>query len=239
MLLDEIGDLPAHVQVKLLRFLDRYESRRVGEHRVRTVDVRILAATHKNLQQMVEDGGFREDLFYRLKVFQVDVPALRQRREDIPSLAQQFLQEDWKSSLPIQISPDLMLWMDRYNWPGNVRELRNLCRYLSARCWGKPEVGVQDLPQDLQRACHDLLGGTETSMFEREKHELERTQILRALQQSSGNISEASRLLGLGRNYVARKIRDYRIEREMFKSGGTGAIEVRSGRSSSRGSYPS
>jgi DNA-binding NtrC family response regulator/tetratricopeptide (TPR) repeat protein len=217
VLLDEIGDLPAPVQVKLLRFLDSYELRRVGEHKVRRVDVRILAATHKHLAQLVQDGLFRQDLYFRLKVFRIDVPALRQRREDIPALVEHFLTEESQSSLPLGVAADLMRWFEAYHWPGNVRELRNLCRYLSARCWGKSEIAVQDLPPDLEAACREFLAGANLSIFEREKADLERTQILRALHQANGSISEASRLLRMGRNQVARKIRDYGLTREALR----------------------
>ena len=217
VLLDEIGDIPAPVQVKLLRFLDSYELRRLGEHRVRRVDVRILAATHKDISQLVLDGQFRQDLYFRLKVFRIDIPPLRQRCEDIPALVQRFLTEESQSTLPLGITADLMRWFEAYRWPGNVRELRNLCRYLSARCWGKPEVAVQDLPPDLETVCREFLAGTGLSAFEREKAELERAQILRALHQTEGNITEASRLLRMGRNHVARKMREYGLERETLR----------------------
>jgi DNA-binding NtrC family response regulator len=217
VLLDEVGDLPAQVQVKLLRFLDRYEFRRVGEHKVRTVNVRILAATHKDLSALVDQGVFRQDLFFRLNVFRIAVPPLRERREDIPALARQFLSEEWPSSMPLQVSPDLLRWFESHNWPGNVRELRNLCRYLSVRCWGKPEIGVRDLPAELQALALEFLSGTRLSPFEREKLDLERNQILRALQQTNGNITEASQLLGASRNLIARKIREHGIVRETFR----------------------
>jgi DNA-binding NtrC family response regulator len=182
------------------------------------VDVRIVAATHKDLAQLVLDGHFRQDLFFRLKVFRIDVPPLRQRREDIPAMARHFLTEESQSTLPLGIAPDLMRWFETYRWPGNVRELRNLCRYLSARCWGKPEIGVQDLPPDLETLCREFLAGTDLSTFEREKTDLERAQILRALHQTNGNVSEASRLLHMGRNHITRKIREYGLVRESFRS---------------------
>jgi DNA-binding NtrC family response regulator len=219
VLLDEIGDLPAEVQAKLLRFLDHYEFHRVGEHRMRSVDVRILAATHKDLWKLAQEGVFREDLLFRLNVFCIEVPPLRQRREDIPALVEQFLSEESRSTLPIKVSPDLRRWLESYDWPGNVRELRNLCRYLAVRGWGKPEIGPRDLPPKLQATCLEFLSGASLSPFEREKLELERAQILRALQQSGGEITAASHILGLSRNFVARKIREHGIDRETFQRG--------------------
>lgn len=216
VLLDEIGDLPIHVQVRLLRFLDHYEFRRVGEGHAKAVDVRILAATHKDLWKLVRSGVFREDLLFRLNVFRIQVPALRDRPEDIPGLVTEFLAEGSHSSREWSVAPDLMRWLQAHDWPGNVRELRNLCRYLSVRCWGMPEIGVRDLPADVQASCVEFLGGAHVSKFEREKRDFERKQIERALQETSGSISEASRLLGLGRNNLARKMRDHGIERDTF-----------------------
>jgi DNA-binding NtrC family response regulator len=214
VLLDEIGDLPAHIQVKLLRFLDDYEFRRVGEQKMRTVDVRILAATHKDLWKLVRDGIFRQDLLLRLHAFRIQVPALRERPEDVPALVEQFLAEGSKSSPPLRVAPDLMCWLQAHDWPGNVRELRNLCRYLSVRCWGKPEIGVHDLPPEMHVDCIEFLSGTRLPTFTREKRDFERAQIERALRQTDGNITEASRLLGMGRNLLARRIREHRIDRE-------------------------
>lgn len=213
VLLDEIGDLPAHVQVTLLRFLDDYEARRVGDRTPRRLDVRVIAATHKNLWQLAEAGAFRKDLLYRLNVFKVDVPALRQRPEDIPDLALRFLAQESEDCPAMRVSTDLMRWMQSYEWPGNVRELRNLCSYLRVRCWGKPEIHVRDLPADYQEMCTGFLSQTHMSPYAREKVALERAQIQRALEQTGGNISRASRLLGMGRNSLARKVRDYGIER--------------------------
>jgi DNA-binding NtrC family response regulator len=210
--LDEVADLPPHTQVKLLRFLDCGELRRLGDTKVRKLDTRIIAATNKNLHDLVGRGRFREDLFYRLNVFQVDVPPLRLRREDIWPLAQEFLVRESHSRLPIHVSDELKKWMLEYDWPGNVRELLNLCRYLSTHAWGKPEIAMADLPPNLRSTSTTRTDGGTT--FEREKAEFERAQILKALQETGGNISAAARLLGAGRNRLARRIRDLSIAKE-------------------------
>jgi two-component system response regulator GlrR len=218
VLLDEIGDLPAEVQVKLLRFLDHYDFHRIGEHQTRKVDVRILGATHKDLAKLVANGSFRQDLFFRLNVFSVEVPALRDRREDIPFLVESFLQPERASDTALRVAPDLLRWLEAYEWPGNVRELRNLCRYLAVRCWGRSSIEPRDLPSKLQESCLEFLTGSSLSPFEREKVELERVQIQRALQQSGGSIIAAARLLGMGRNILARRIREHRIELDFYRS---------------------
>jgi DNA-binding NtrC family response regulator len=217
VLLDEIGDLPLQTQVKLLRFLDSYELRRLGERVQRHVDVRILAATNRDLRQLVADGRFREDLFYRLNVFRVDVPPLRQRREEIPALVRRFLVEESQSTLPVRVAPDLLRWMQGYGWPGNVRELRNLCRYLSARAWGKPEIGIADLPPELQAASRAFLAGARLDPLEQERLEFEHARLLKALQRTSGNISHAAELLGMGRNHLTRKMREHGINRDQVR----------------------
>jgi len=217
VLLDEIGDLPADVQVKLLRFLDHYEFHRIGEHRLRKVDVRILAATHKDLAKLVQEGRFRADLYYRLNVFAVDLPALRHRREDIRALAERFLEPDSPAAPKSRINPNLLRWMEAHDWPGNVRELRNLCRYLVVRCWGKEQIDPSDLPTQFQASCSEFLSGEAVSPFERERLELERVQITRALREG-GSILAAARILGIGRNNLARKMHEHGIARESMRS---------------------
>jgi DNA-binding NtrC family response regulator len=216
-LLDEIGDLPAGVQVKLLRFLDSYEFRRIGETQMRKVDVRVLAATNRDLQQLVDQGKFRQDLFFRLNVFRIEIPPLRQRRDDILPLAERFLVEDSESTLPLTISEDLARWLVAYDWPGNVRELRNVCRYLSTRAWGKPEAGLGDLPPNYGGPTGPGSVLPTSTSFEREKWEFQRAQILRAMQESKGSIIDAASLLGMSRNQVSRKLREYGVTREAFR----------------------
>jgi DNA-binding NtrC family response regulator len=210
VLLDEIADLPSVAQVKLLRFLDSGEVRRVGEVQARRYDVRILASTNKKIQDLVADNRFREDLMYRLRAFVIEVPPLRSRREDILDLAMVFLRTSSHSSLPIRISDALAEWMLAFNWPGNVRELRNLCGYLSARAWGKTEIELGDLPP--QYSLTPVTTQDRPDPFDRERNDLERSQIERALKSADGKILEAARLLGMGRNTLARRMREHGLK---------------------------
>jgi DNA-binding NtrC family response regulator len=211
VLLDEIADLPTMAQVKLLRFLDSGEVRRVGEVQPRRYDVRILASTNKKLEELVRLGRFREDLLYRLRAFMVEIPPLRDRREDILDLAMAFLRESSQSTLPIRISESLQSWMLDFRWPGNVRELRNLCANLSAKAWGKPEIDVADLPPQYSLGSSAVRGSPAQDPFDRERLDLERSQIERALKTADNKILEAARLLGMGRNTLARRIRAHGI----------------------------
>lgn len=218
VLLDEVADLPQALQVKLLRVLDAAEVRRVGETASRTVNVRILAATNKDDEALVRDGTFRRDLYHRLKVFRIEVPALRHRREDVLVLARRFLEEEAQSTLPIRLSSELERWLAAYEWPGNVRELLNLCRYLSVRAWGRPMIDVADLPDELCDTAVLDESSTLSSPFAREKRDLERTQILRALHETRGNILATAQLLGMGRNTITRRMREYGVTRADFRT---------------------
>ena len=215
-LLDEIVDLPMQAQVKLLRFLDSGEFRRVGETKARRSDVRIFASTNRDLLGLVEDGKFRSDLYYRLDVFKVHIPPLRQRREDILPLATQFLFEAARGGPAPTVSGNLSDWFLSYEWPGNVRQLRNLCRYMFVRAWGGDCVDVEHLPGDL-RSLPAHAGAAQMSTFERERDDLERNQITRALHETHGNISRAALLLGVGRNGLSRRIRTLGIDRASFR----------------------
>jgi DNA-binding NtrC family response regulator/tetratricopeptide (TPR) repeat protein len=215
VLLDEIADLPAHTQVKLLRFLDTGEFRRVGDTKLRRSDSRVLAATNRDLAQLISQGRFRDDLFHRINVFRVNIPPLRRRRQDIVDLAAIFINEGCDARRRIKVSPALEQWMLRYDWPGNVRELRNVCRFLATHGWGKREVGPEDLPELLRGKGES--NDPRASGYESEKRELERAQIASALQETGGKIIDAARLLGMGRNNVARKMREYGLLQEAFR----------------------
>ncbi|WP_251976264.1 nitrogen regulation protein NR(I) [Salinicola avicenniae] len=225
LFLDEIGDMPADTQTRLLRVLADGEFYRVGGHTPVKVDVRIIAATHQNLEQLVTDGRFREDLFHRLNVIRVHLPRLSERREDIPRLAQHFLAEAAKelSTEPKVLTQEAEAHLTRLPWPGNVRQLENTCRWLTVMASGR-EVLVDDLPPELRE-----LAGTETSsgdwrnafrewadralasghthLLEEAVPDFERILIETALKHTGGRKGEAAELLGWGRNTLTRKLK--------------------------------
>jgi len=225
LFLDEIGDMPADLQSRLLRVLSTGTFYRVGGHLPLDADVRVIAATNQDLEERVTRGAFREDLFHRLNVIRVHVPALRDRREDIPVLTEHFLR---RSSAELGIETKLMLpetreFLNSLDWPGNVRQLENFCRWITVMAPGK-EIHLDDLPPELKNenlpveAAEDwestlrhwvksnLLRG-ETGLLGNVLPEFERILIEEALQQTGGRRSEAAKLLGWGRNTLTRKIK--------------------------------
>ena len=225
LFLDEIGDMPADLQTRLLRVLSTGTFYRVGGHLPIDADVRVIAATNQDLEERVTRGTFREDLFHRLNVIRVHVPALRDRREDIPVLTEHFLR---RSSVELGIETKLMLpetreFLNSLNWPGNVRQLENFCRWITVMAPGK-EIHLDDLPPELRNAKppgeaaedwestlrhwvkSNLLRG-ETGLLGNVLPEFERILIEEALQQTGGRRSEAAKLLGWGRNTLTRKIK--------------------------------
>ncbi|MFQ5600836.1 MAG: helix-turn-helix domain-containing protein, partial [Candidatus Krumholzibacteriia bacterium] len=168
------------------------------------------------IQRLVGDGRFREDLYYRLHVFQIEVPALRERREDIIPLAELFLEEEMGTGVPVRFSRDVQMSLERHGWPGNVRELRNVCRYLAARAWGKSLIELNDLPTSVWSCRHPAGLDVRGSRFEQEKRALERAQLEEALREGRGRIRTAARLLGMSRNTVSRRMRAYGLKRESF-----------------------
>lgn len=231
LFLDEIGDMPADLQTRLLRVLADGEFYRVGGHTPTKVDVRIIAATHQNLEQRVQNGSFREDLFHRLNVIRIHIPALRERREDIPKLAQYFL---IKSAAELAVEPkilrsDVVSFITKLDWPGNVRQLENACRWLTVMASGR-EVHMDDLPPELYHQSADEEGSNENwesalkrwadhSLSRGEKNllnqatpTLERILIEIALKHTGGRRQEAAKLLGWGRNTLTRKIKELNME---------------------------
>ena len=209
LFLDEVGDIPLELQAKLLRVLQEQEFERLGSNRTHKVDVRLIAATHRDLPAMVKQGTFREDLYYRLKVFPIQVPALRQRAEDIPRLVRHFttLYSRRMNKRIDVIPPDTMDALVRYQWPGNVRELQNFV-----------ERAVILSPQSVLRAPISELepfqphqGSTVVSM--NGLAEVERDHILRALEASNWVISGAAARLGMKRTSLAYKIKKHSIRR--------------------------
>jgi two-component system nitrogen regulation response regulator GlnG len=227
LMLDEIGDMPAELQTRLLRVLAQGEFYPVGAHTPKKVDVRIIAATHQDLEVLVRDGKFREDLFHRLNVIRIQIPPLRERREDIALLMEHFLVTA-ASELevePKKLSADAASSLQQLDWPGNVRQLENLCRWLTVMAPGQ-EIHIEDLPADLGEvhtgeaeqggdwqsllrtwAQRRLAAGSER-LLDEALPVFERIMIDAALQQTSGRRQDAARLLGWGRNTLTRKIKE-------------------------------
>lgn len=199
LFLDEIGDMPLPMQAKLLRVLESGEVTRVGSTRASRVDVRVLAATHRDLAQAARDGVFREDLFHRLNVVPLTVPPLRERREDIPILAEHFLARDVaRNSLgERRFDADALQLLGRHDWPGNVRELRNLVERLAIL---SPGVRI-----DAAAVRRELPGTGAGGTLKESVEEAERVAITEAIRGADGNMSEAARRLGLERSHLYKK----------------------------------
>jgi DNA-binding NtrC family response regulator len=217
LFLDEIGDLPLDIQPKLLRFLEQGEVMPVGETRPQAVDVRVLAATNADLEQRVQEGKFREDLYYRLSVIRIHVPPLRERREEIPHLSTYFLREacDRLGKPDVHLSSTTLDLFDRYWWPGNVRQLRNEVQRAVAMSQPGGTIEPEHLSADFTAApssgavlSHSVMprpaaGGNLAAAVE----EVEREVIGNTLRRTSGNISETARVLGLTRRGLYLKMR--------------------------------
>ncbi|WNV04811.1 nitrogen regulation protein NR(I) [Candidatus Methylospira mobilis] len=232
LFLDEIGDMPAELQTRLLRVLADGEFFSVGAHTPTRVDVRIIAATHQNLETLVAQGRFREDLFHRLNVIRVHIPPMRERRQDIPLLLRHFLLEASRE-LGVDakvLLPDVEEYLCRLDWPGNVRQLENTCRWITVMAAGR-EVHLDDLPPELlQIRQHETValaeGGWEAAFkrwvydsLSRGGHNVakdaidvsEGILITTALQFTRGRRQEAAKLLGYGRNTLTRKISELKL----------------------------
>ncbi|MEQ9570351.1 MAG: sigma-54 dependent transcriptional regulator [Longimicrobiales bacterium] len=212
LFLDEVGELPASLQVKLLRALQEREVRPVGGNHTQSVDVRIIAATNRDLEEAVTDGGFRQDLYYRLAVVPIHLPALVRRAEEIPELARHFLERHQeRMGIAIDgIEPDAMEVLLSYPWPGNVRELENVLERALVLTEG-PRVTVEDLPHNVRNPSHGSMLATDDDdlSVKRRLAELERQLIQRALERTSGNKTQAAELLELSPRALRYKIQDY------------------------------
>ncbi len=208
--LDEIGELALPLQAKLLRVLQEHEVRPLGATKNTRVDVRIVAATNKKLEEMLTDGSFREDLYYRLNVIHLDLPPLRSRPEDIVPLAEHFLQTLGHKQTPprrMRLAPEAQHHLLAYHWPGNVRELMNVLERGMALCQGEL-IGEDDLPpQVLERRSTDFLGAAVARRMT--LSELEREFIERVLDDEAGNKTRAAQRLGLDRKTLYRKLDEY------------------------------
>ncbi len=234
LFLDEIGDMPPDLQTRLLRVISDGHFYRVGGHQPIKANVRIIAATHQDLENRVKQGLFREDLFHRLNVIRVRLPSLRERREDIPLLARHFLQKSARelSVEPKRLTPAAMKYLGSLDWPGNVRQLENLCHWVTVMAPGS-NVDVKDLPPELreearagateswvsalEREAESQLKGGQTGILDELTRQFERALIMRALAHTGGRRIEASQLLGMGRNTLTRKIQELGLDEELQK----------------------
>jgi DNA-binding NtrC family response regulator len=215
--LDEIGEIDAATQVKLLRVLGEQTIQRVGSNQSIKVDVRVVAATNKNLEAMVREGKFREDLFYRLDVVPIHLPPLRERREDIPLLINAFVREFARQNNKkiTGLSAEAQEALQRYDWPGNIRELRAAIEHAAALCRGE-RLGVRDLPARILGSPGSAPGLAPAAGLPSPTglnlEAMEKNFIRRALQSTGWNVTEAAKLLGISRRTLHRKIRTYSIK---------------------------
>ncbi len=233
LFLDEIGDMPAELQTRLLRVLADGVFYRVGGHTSVKVNVRVIAATHQDLEERVKLGLFREDLFHRLNVIRIQLPPLRERREDIPALLQLFLQRavEELGVEPKQLQPEVVNYLSSLDWPGNVRQIENTCHWLAVMTSGHT-IQLSDLPDELlnnatntrSESTHgdwkqalattlqqQLLGG-QSNIAGDIISSVEEILIHSALQKTGGRKNDAAKLLGWGRNTLTRKIKELHIE---------------------------
>jgi|TARA_A100001011_G_C14320369_1_gene850291 two-component system nitrogen regulation response regulator GlnG len=229
LFLDEIGDMPLDSQTRLLRVLSNKEFYRVGGDKPIKVDVRIIAATHQNLNNLVSQKNFREDLFYRLNVIKIEVPALRERKDDIADLSKFFL-KNYSDSLDEDlrvISDEAMTSLNKYDWPGNVRQLENVCYWLTLMSPSQ-SVKVQDLPSEvkefeltdipssswedgMQNWLKNVSMNIDSGLSEIAITKIEKMLIRTALEKSNGKKNDAAQILGWGRNTLSKKMKEHGI----------------------------
>ena len=207
--LDEVGDIPMSTQVKLLRVLEEKEIERVGEHKPIRVDVRIVSATNKRLEKLIENGEFREDLYFRINVFPIRCPALRNRKEDIPAIVQSFIQNNaTKTSKKILgLTPEAMEKLAHYDWPGNVRELRNAIEYAFVLC-PSGGINIRHLPPKISGSG----GKCPPPDCVPDQNRQEKEKLLKVLRETGGNQSEAGRILGVSRVTIWKRIKKHGID---------------------------
>ena len=205
--LDEIGELDLKVQVKLLRILDRAPYYRLGGHHKITADVRVVAATNRNLKDEVSAGRFRKDLYHRLSQFELCVPPLRERPQDIVALAEHFLAQVGNG---LKCSPDALRILESYSWPGNVRELQNVVNKIMMSASGA-EIGAFEVRQELTNVPLNESGQVESTQFDSRLDSLEAQAVERALEKTGGHRGRAAAQLGVSRRTLSRRLREYRL----------------------------
>jgi two-component system response regulator HydG len=211
LFLDEIADLPFDLQAKLLRALQEREIRPVGSNERVRINVRVIAATNRDLEAAIRSGSFRQDLYFRLNVVQIKLPPLRERKSDIPLLVNHFLEKFSDPERPVRsISEEAMARLMAYDWPGNVRELENAIERALALGSG-PVLQLADVPSNLHSSSPDRLPASDELL---PLEELERRAIFRALRETGGDKLAAARLLGIGKTTLYRKLKQYEAERQ-------------------------
>jgi len=210
LLIDEIGDLALSLQSKLLRVLQEGEVRSVGGARAMPVDVRMLAATHRDLRQRVADGSFREDLWYRISVFEIELPPLRERGSDVLELARHLLRLHGGDGAPERLSDGAAACLLAHSWPGNVRELENACRHALVLAGRHGILLREHLPETVRLGARPRMRPGRTTLT-RALESAELDQILLALESTSGNRTRAARRLGLSRQALHTRLKRYRV----------------------------
>lgn len=229
LFLDEIGEMPAELQTRLLRVLSDRRFYRVGGRQLVDVDVRVLAATNRNLERQVEEGHFREDLYHRLNVIRINLPSLSERAQDVTLLAERFLKESARE-LQVErkvLTPEAVDCLQSYEWPGNVRQLENICRWITVMAPAnkvtmddlpkeitgfKPEVRISDWQQALAQHAHSrVLLGKQDILLELTQ-QFESTLLTLALEHTDGHRQNAAKLLGWGRNTLTRKLKELGLD---------------------------
>lgn len=220
LFLDEIGDLDAKIQVKLLRVLDGVPYYRLGGSKKVSVDVRIVAATNRNLEEMVRAGGFRSDLYHRLAQFKVEIPPLRERPEDLLGIAEQVLQQHYPGSI---LTGDAVAKLLSYDWPGNVRELRN-CIFHAVLSATNPaaELRAMDIKLPYSSAHREA-----KMRLNRHLGQVERQMVLKALERCSGHQGKAAQALGISRRTLLRKLKSYRDRQNALENGSSSGQQER------------
>jgi two-component system response regulator AtoC len=215
LFLDEIGEIDASVQVKLLRFLGERTFERVGSNKTLTAEVRLIAATNRNLEELVKTGSFREDLFFRLRVVEIQLPPLRQRAEDIPLLAQSFLREfaGENNKQITEFTSDALDILLHYAWPGNVRELRTAIEHAVVLARGE-KITSRDLPASVRQGTAAAAADPQRALARNDLtvKEAEKQLILRALKETRGNRTLAAKKIGMSRRTLHRKLHTYQLE---------------------------
>lgn len=214
LFLDEIGEMPLEAQTSLLRVLQESEVLRIGAAQPVKVNVRIIVATHCNLPEAVEKNAFRRDLYYRLNVISLEIPPLRDRREDIPELVNIFIQAlcTRLKRIPPVVAPDAMACLQSWNWPGNVRELENVIERVVNLSEGL-EITRTDLPESLQKVSINEVAGDMPSSL----HNLERMHILQIVSEQQGNLRQSAQLLGISRTALYNKLNGWKIDYRAFR----------------------